>query len=162
PRTMRPPPTRAFPLTASRQAFRHMAQARHVGKIVLRPDAAGTSSVPALRLDATYLIAGGLGGLGLVVARSLCQRGARHLVLVSRSSPDAAVVGQVEELRSMGAEIQVERADVASRTEMEGLLERIHRGNLPLRGIIHAAGMLDDGVLLNQTWERLEKVLSPK
>ena len=83
-----PLPRRAFPLDRVGEAFRHMAQARHIGKIVVTvPARAGASAPLAVRPDATYLVTGGLGGLGLEVARWLIERGARALALVGRRAP---------------------------------------------------------------------------
>ena len=81
---LRPLPVQDFPISEAIKAFRFMSQARHVGKIVIVPE----EVAPMVRADATYLITGGLGGLGLALARGLVERGARHLVLVGRSGLD--------------------------------------------------------------------------
>ena len=158
--TWKPLPSRAFSLRAAPAAFRHMAQARHIGKIVLSIDD-GSTAASNIRADATYLITGGLGGLGLLFAQWLCRQGARHIVLTSRrvTGEDASEI--LERMRADGANIEVAQVDVGNPEQLTSLLERV-RGGPPLRGIIHAAGTLDDGVLLNQSWERFEKVLAPK
>src|SRR5581483_446136 len=116
----------------------------------------------AVRADATYLITGGLGALGQVVAEWLVEQGARSLVLVGRGAPSARAAATVERLRAAGARVTIAQADVSRAEAGEALLREIGRTLPPLRGIVHAAGVLDDGVLLRQDWDRFQKVLAPK
>jgi acyl transferase domain-containing protein/acyl carrier protein len=106
-----------------------------------------------------YLVTGGLGALGLQVARCLVSLGARQLVLTGRRPP--ADQAPLEELRSCGATIQVVQADVAQPDDVARLLASC-RSLGPLRGIVHAAGVADDDLLVNQTADRLTRVLAPK
>jgi acyl transferase domain-containing protein/NADPH:quinone reductase-like Zn-dependent oxidoreductase/short-subunit dehydrogenase/acyl carrier protein len=156
---LQPFPCRAWPLREAAAAFRHMAQGRHVGKILLLPRP-GRGAEP--RPDATYLITGGLGGLGLRLAGRLVERGARHLVLAGRSAPSPAAAVLIEQLRSAGAEVTVVAADVARREDVERLIQEIEEHRPPLRGVFHAAGGLDDGVILQQDWSRFTAVMAPK
>jgi acyl transferase domain-containing protein len=110
----------------------------------------------------TYLITGGLGSLGLMVARSLVERGARHLVLLGRSEPSERARAALAELTAAGAAVRTAAVDVGDREALAGLFESIARTMPPLRGIVHAAGVLDDGVLLQQSWDRFERVFRPK
>ncbi|MFE0593660.1 SDR family NAD(P)-dependent oxidoreductase [Micromonospora echinospora] len=151
-----PLPLRTFPFERAVDAFRHMAQARHVGKVVVTHD-----HPPAVRPDATYLITGGLGGIGPAVARWLVDRGARHLVLLGRNAPSAEVAATLRDLRP-DARIHTRQADVADPDALAGVLAEIAATLPPLRGIVHAAGVLDDGVLAQQTWTRFAGVLAPK
>jgi acyl transferase domain-containing protein/acyl-CoA synthetase (AMP-forming)/AMP-acid ligase II/acyl carrier protein len=112
--------------------------------------------------DATYVITGGLGGLGLSVARGLVERGARHLLLIGRRPPSAEALAAIAELQQVGVHVVTAGADVAEYDELGKVLAEAHDSMPPLRGIIHAAGVLDDGVLLEQTPERFERVLAPK
>ncbi|TBR56984.1 hypothetical protein B4U84_26490 [Westiellopsis prolifica IICB1] len=115
------------------------------------------------REDGTYLITGGLGGLGLLVAGWMVEHGARQLVLVGRSQPSPHVNAQLQELQQAGAKVLVAEADVAQTEQLARVLSQIEENALPpLRGIIHAAGVLDDAIVLQQSWERLEKVMAPK
>ena len=114
-----------------------------------------------LRSDATYLISGGLGGLGRRVARWMTDRGARHIVVLGRSTPPPAVEAHFQALRQSGTAVDILQADVSDRSQLQALLSRIDT-KLPLRGIVHCAGVLDDGVVINQTWDRFERVLAPK
>jgi len=118
--------------------------------------------LPPVSPQATYLITGGLGGLGLTVARWLVGEGARHLALVGRRGAQDGADEELEELRGAGAEVHVMRADVANRREVAGVLGEIERRMPPLKGVVHAAGVLDDGLLLGLDRERLLNVMRPK
>ncbi len=159
---LRPLPRRTFARSEAAAAFRFMAQARHVGKIVLAGDPAGDSPI-TLRPDATYLITGGLGALGIEVARWMASRGARHLVLLGRHG---AVTGRardvIADLGRQGVVIDTVEADVANTAEMADVLRGIERRRPPLRGIVHAAGVVGDGVLLDQSWERFAATMKAK
>lgn len=111
--------------------------------------------------DATYLITGGLGVLGLETARWLAEKGATNLVLVGRNEGSAAAEAQFRKLRQSGVRVNVLKADVAKRMDVLMIIEAIS-GMPPLKGIIHGAGVLSDGVLMKQDMERFRKVISPK
>ncbi|MFY0568050.1 type I polyketide synthase [Archangium lansingense] len=115
-----------------------------------------------LRADGTYLITGGLGGLGLKLAEWLVSRGARHLALLGRGGASAEAQQVIDALRAAGAEVRVCKADVAVRPELERVFAELSAGMPPLRGVFHAAAVLDDGVLVNLTAERLRAVMAPK
>jgi myxalamid-type polyketide synthase MxaE and MxaD len=106
----------------------------------------------ALRGDATYLITGGLGALGLASARLLVELGARHLVLTGR---------RVRAIEIPGAEVRVVAADVSRSADVDRLFESLAEMP-PLAGVIHAAGVLDDGLLEQQSVERFRKVMAAK
>jgi len=114
------------------------------------------------RKENTYLITGGLGGLGLLVASWMVERGARHLVLLGRRGLTEAVRREVQALEQAGAQVKVMQADVSRYEQISRVLNDMAQQLPPLRGIIHAAGVLDDGVLRLQNWERFERVLRPK
>jgi acyl transferase domain-containing protein/acyl carrier protein len=120
------------------------------------------SKLQNLNSHATYLITGGLGGLGLKVAHWLVDQGARNLVLVGRSGASPHSAQQLSELKEVGVQVLVAQADISQEAEVRNVLAEIAISLPPLRGIIHLAGVLDDGVLLNQDWERFAKVMAPK
>ncbi|MCC7368641.1 MAG: SDR family NAD(P)-dependent oxidoreductase [Chloroflexi bacterium] len=157
-----PLPTQTFPLDQAVDAFRFMAQARHIGKIVLSQGAGAAAAGAAIRADATYLITGGLRGLGLEVAQLLVARGAQRLVLMGRSLPTDSARAEIARLARAGAEIVVVQGDVSCEADVERALTLAHTPTRPLRGVVHSAGVLHDGVLGQQTWERFQHVLSPK
>lgn len=113
----------------------------------------------AIQGDSSYLITGGRGGIGLQVARWLVDQGARHLVLVGRSQPGPATLAIVAELEGAGAKITIAQADIGDAEALAQILANLAQ---PLRGVIHAAGVLDDASLLQQTPEKLNRVLRPK
>jgi len=118
----------------------------------------------SLDLDpqASYLITGGTGSLGLHVSRWLADRGARHLVLLARSKPSPEVQTQIGKWRDEGIDVVVHQADVTDRTALADVIDGITAGRYPLRGVIHAAGSLGDAVLRQQDWSRFSEVMKPK
>jgi NADPH:quinone reductase-like Zn-dependent oxidoreductase len=155
---LRPLRRRLHPLAEAAAAFRHMQQARHTGKIVL------TVGRAAVRPGAAYLVTGGLGALGLAACEWLAGRGAAAVVLAGRRAPDEAARRRLAALRRSqgGCAIHTHAADVAEADQAADLVGRFGRDWPPLAGVIHAAGVVDDGVLTEQTAERLEQVLRPK
>ena len=140
-------------------AMQFMQSARHIGKIVLTmpPTVSGH-----LREDRTYLVTGGLGGIGCALAGWLAERGAGAIVLNGRRPPDPEVAEAIEALRERGVTVQVEIADVTDAAAVDLMLERIDATLPPLAGVIHSVGVLSDAALTNQSWERFEEVLGPK
>jgi acyl transferase domain-containing protein/acyl carrier protein len=165
--TLKPLPRYAFPVSNAVEAFRYLTQRKNIGKVVISLQDAVTQpaseSPISVRSDATYLITGGLGSLGLLVAQWLVQQGARHVALVGRGRGDAPQArAAIEEMERAGAQIVVAQMDVTREEQVAGVLARIDASMPPLRGIIHAAGVLDDGLLLNLDQERLAAVMAPK
>lgn len=157
---LKPLPLQSFPLEQAADAFRFMARAKHTGKVVVIQEHA--ESRLTVRGDATYLITGGLGGLGLISARWLVDRGARYIVLAGRKSPTQEAEGIIGDLKAQGAVIHVASIDISQHEEVQVVLRQIEGTMPPLRGIIHAAGIVDDGILSEQSWSRFEKVMAPK
>ncbi|WSQ55757.1 type I polyketide synthase [Streptomyces sp. NBC_01217] len=123
----------------------------------------GALPVPDWNQAGTFLITGGTGLLGALTARHLVTRyGVRHLLLVSRQGADAPGAAELtRELTDAGAHVTVTACDVADRARLETLLDRIPAEH-PLTGVVHCAGVLDDGVLTALTPERVATVLAPK
>lgn len=135
---------------------------RYVPRLVRSEGPEALVETLELRSDSTYLIAGGMGGLGLKLAQWMVNRGARHLVLVGRSGASSYASEQISTLKEAGAEIVVAKADISKESEVRRVLADITGSLPPLRGIIHLAGVLNDGVLLRQDWESFAKVMAPK
>ncbi len=153
-------PRHTFTADHCADAFRFMARARHAGRIVVRhPSVGGPGLTPSPR--GTYLITGGLSGLGLVVARRLAERGAGRLVLIGRRGVPSAAQGELDALRRL---TQVESAalDVSDEAGLRALLDRIRQDGPPLRGIIHSAGVVHDAGFLSQDAETVAAVFAPK
>lgn len=115
-----------------------------------------------LNAEATYLITGGLGGLGLTTARWLVDQGARHLLLLGRSAPSAEAEQAVQELRARGVQVRTVQADVADEDDVRRALAGLPGGPHPLRGVIHAAAVLADSTLIHLTEAQLKTVLAAK
>jgi len=156
---LRPLPRQVFAIDDTPRAFRLMAQARHVGKIVVRH---GPPTPPEIRSDGAYLVTGGLSGLGLRVAEWLAERKAARIVLIGRrpATPEAAAV--IDRVRSAGAAVLTETVDVTDETALGDLLTRLRADGPPLRGVVHCAGVIDDASLLQQDASGLTRVLAPK
>jgi acyl transferase domain-containing protein/pimeloyl-ACP methyl ester carboxylesterase/short-subunit dehydrogenase/aryl carrier-like protein len=117
---------------------------------------------PVLSPDATYLVSGGLGAIGLRVAEWLVARGARSLVLVNRSQATEQALSKVSELENKGAEVKIVSADVSDPQQVANLVTGITGRMPPLRGVFHCAGVLEDGSITKLSWQRFEAVLAPK
>ncbi len=124
------------------------------------PMSSGPSAL-LVRAEATYLVTGGLGGLGLVVARWLVQKGARHLLLIGRSEPSAAARALLDELRTSGAEVMLALADVGERDQLTRALDGLS-SLPPLAGVVHAAGILADNLVVNLDAEGFQSVMRAK
>ncbi|MEU3254881.1 SDR family NAD(P)-dependent oxidoreductase [Streptomyces sp. NPDC006997] len=151
---LRHSPVRTWDVRRGAEAFRFLREGRNVGKVVL--------TVPApLDPEGSVLITGGTGGLGASFAEHFVREyGARHLVLVSRRGMAADGVRElVGELEASGAQVRVEACDVGDREQLAGLIGSLER---PLGAVVHAAGVLDDGVIESLTAEQVERVLRPK
>ena len=158
-----------FPIDCAADGFRRMAQAKHIGKVVVsvRGDEAppldrvevAPMATSTFKAGGVYLITGGLGALGLEVARWLVDKGARHLALLGRRAPSAEALAKIEALTEAGASVTVLSADVARPDQLSEALDAIV---LPLAGVIHAAGVLDDAMLASTTEARMRAVLAPK
>ncbi|MGO8719366.1 MAG: SDR family NAD(P)-dependent oxidoreductase [Acidobacteriaceae bacterium] len=155
---LHPLPQQPFPLEKAQDAFRFMAQARHIGRVVLCP--ALDHNRVTIRPDGAYLVTGGLAGIGLAVAEWLSQRGAGQVILLGRSAPGAEAVEVLDRMRAAGTSVTICQGDVSKETDVAAALRSADQG--PLLGVFHCAGVLDDGALLQQDWERFERVLSPK
>ena len=109
----------------------------------------------------TYLVTGGLGGMGQKVVRWMIGKGARHVMLIGRS---ASAKGHefLEDVAKSDVNIHIEQADVSSEHDLDRVFEMIASTMPPLKGVIHSAGIYDDRVLVRQDWDRFTSVLKPK
>ena len=153
----------AFPSSEDQVALR--SGLRYVPRLTrdARPRATSDSETGfSARPDGTYLITGAFGGLGLVLADWLADHGARRLLLVGRQALSPGPASQLlNRLMAKGTHADLAVVDVSRESEVREVLQGIP-ADYPLRGIFHAAGTLDDGVLLQQSWSRFQKVMAPK
>ncbi len=158
---LQPLPLRSFGLSSAAAALRHMAAARHVGKIVLVPLLEFSRAAWRAPRSA-FLVTGGLGALGLIAARWLAGQGARNIALMGRGEPSAEAEQTIAELERAGARVKVFRTDVTAPDALRGAIEAIDAELGPLRGIVHAAGAIEDAVLGRQGPESFRRVMAPK
>lgn len=164
---LEPLPIKVFSIQDVAGAFRYLAQAKNIGKVIVKVPSQSHASDPSehsapIRDDRSYLITGGLGALGQQVAEWLVQCGARHIVLTShRVKPDGCAE-MIKHLEDEGANVSVIQVDVSQRQEVAELFRSIERVAPPLTGVFHAAGVLDDGVLVEQNAKRFARVMEPK
>jgi NADPH:quinone reductase-like Zn-dependent oxidoreductase/acyl carrier protein len=151
-------PHQSFPLKDAPDAFRRMALARHIGKIVLTCSISETDR-QFIRNDRSYVVTGGLGGVGFEVAKWLAAEGAGELVLAGRRDPSSEVLSAIAELRAQGKSVSVVNADVAAPQGAESILSAVSR---PLSGIFHCAGVYDDSPIAALNEQRFERVMRPK
>jgi polyketide synthase 5 len=150
-------------------AIRVMSAAEHTGKLVLDIPRTGVSSavVPqdaarTFRDDGAYLITGGLGGLGLFLAEKMAAAGCGRIVLASRSQPDLLAQNVIERMRASGADVVVECGDVADRNTADRLVAAATATGLPVRGVLHAAAVVEDATLTNITDDLIDRDWAPK
>ncbi len=155
---LKPLPVKVFPIEAVNDAFQFMANAKQIGKVVLSiPE----SQEIQIKANHSYLITGGLGGLGFKIAQWLATQGATHLVLSGRSQPTTSIQEAIDALKVEGIQVKVITADISKLADVESLVKASH-AFAPLKGIIHSAGVLDDGIISQQTPERFKKTFAPK
>ena len=117
---------------------------------------------PCAAADGTYLVTGATGGVGLHLTRWLADQGARHLALVARREPGEEAERVFEGLREQGVQVSFFRGDVAREAELAEILSGIDDTMPPLRGVYHLAGVFDDAVITQLTWEQFENAFAPK
>jgi polyketide synthase 7 len=164
---LKPLPVKAFDVRCASAAYRFVSQARHTGKVVLTiPDGPGNAVLAGSGgglAGGSVLITGGTGMAGSAVAAHLVARyGVAHVVLVSRSGSEAkGVADLVERLEEAGAQVSVVACDVADRDAVADLIAQLPV-QYPLKGVFHAAGVLDDGLIASLTPQRVDTVLRAK
>ena len=154
---LQPLPHKVFPIQQANEAFRYMGQAKHIGKVVIELPTGDRIVKP----DGCYLITGGMGALGLQVAHWLVEEGAKHLVLLGRSQPSPTAQQAIKNLQNKGITVDPVRADISDYNVVKEAIANLCASHF-LRGIIHAAGILDDGLLTSLSRSRWQRVLEPK
>ncbi len=134
---------------------------RYIGRLT-RYDEAGAAEAPALEAEATYLVTGGLGEIGLVLAAWMAERGARHLVLMGRGEASAPAQAKLDALRAAGTEVIAAPGDVTKADDVAAVLGSIAESMPPLRGVVHAAGIADDAIVQRLDDAKLRNVMAPK
>jgi acyl transferase domain-containing protein/NADPH:quinone reductase-like Zn-dependent oxidoreductase/NADP-dependent 3-hydroxy acid dehydrogenase YdfG/aryl carrier-like protein len=168
-RELAPLPYRAYPARDVVEAFSTMGRSQHVGKIVVSmdpgrpPPIVAARRTAAMRSDATYIVTGGSRGFGVRIADWLVERGARHLVLLSRSGrPDADCNACMATWRNRGVQAMVRAVDVGDESALAAALNVIRVEMPPIAGVIHGAMVLADAPLENLDEQGFRAALGPK
>jgi polyketide synthase 5 len=163
------PETTHYPLSEGATAIRVMGAAEHTGKLVLDIPHTGEYRVvlppeqtPVFREDGAYVITGGLGGLGLFLAEKMAAAGCGRIILNGRSSPKADALQTIKRIRESGTEVEVELGDIAVRDTADRLVQVATATGLPLRGVLHAAAVVEDATLANITDDLVDRDWTPK
>ncbi|MGA9360387.1 MAG: type I polyketide synthase [Mycobacterium sp.] len=162
-------PVTEFSLHDAADAFRLMASGKHTGKVVISiPDNGSIEAIaspppqPLVSNDGGYLIVGGMGGLGFVVARWLAEQGAGLIVLNGRSAPSDDVRAAIADLNAAGHRIEVVTGDIAEPGTAERLVQAVENAGFRLAGVLHSAMVLADEIVLNMTDSAARRVFAPK
>lgn len=152
-----PLPVKNFSISEVEQAFRYIQQAKHIGKVALT-FSNDCNSTPLVRTDASYLITGGLGGLGLNILSWLANKGAKHIVLTSRSKVNETAKEIIAKLIKQGVKIDVVQADISKYEDVQQVLSLCNN----IKGVIHAAGIIEDGLVSSQSADSFVRVMAAK
>ncbi|MFN8033437.1 MAG: sulfolipid-1 biosynthesis phthioceranic/hydroxyphthioceranic acid synthase [Mycobacterium sp.] len=163
------PETTHYPLADAATAIRVMGAAEHTGKLLLSVPKVGHSTVVVppeqarvFRRDGSYIITGGLGGLGLFLGAKMAQGGCGRIVLNSRSQPKPEALEQIARMRAAGAEVEVVTGDIAQAETVDRLVAAATVTGLPVRGVLHAAAVVEDAILTNISDELIDRDWAPK
>jgi polyketide synthase 5 len=163
------PESTHYPLDDAATAIRRMSGAQHTGKLVLDVPHTGRrrvilppAQVPVFRSAGAYLVTGGLGGLGLYLAEKMAAAGCGRIVLTSRSQPAPEAVKTIERIRATGADVVVDCGDITEPATAQRLVATATATGLPVRGVLHAAAVVEDATLTNITGELIDHDWAPK
>jgi acyl transferase domain-containing protein/NADP-dependent 3-hydroxy acid dehydrogenase YdfG/acyl carrier protein len=167
--TYRPIPLTQFPVQRTAEAFRTMSKAQHIGKIVVDVKQSvievEDDLESARRFDprATYIVTGGLRGFGVSVADWLSENGAGRVVLVSRRTDvESDVAESIAKMKARGTDIVAASIDVTNPEAVAALIAQHVRSDMPLRGIVHGAAVIEDGFISQLDPDRVRRVIRPK
>ena len=167
--TLPTPEHSARPMTEAATAIREMSSAQHTGKLILtvpREKQSGVAVPPnqakVFREDGSYIVTGGMGGLGLFLAAAMASAGCGRIILTSRSQPNPQAQRTIERLRANGADVVVECGNIADPQTAHRLVSAATATGLPVRGVLHAAAVVDDATLGNITDDLIDRDWAPK
>lgn len=172
-KVLRPLPYRAFPASQVVDAFRYMQQSRQIGKIVVSLGEIDSLTLPPppklpqpeLKLDSqgTYLVSGGLGGFGLKTAQWLVEKGAKHLILLGRSGTERPeAIAAIQKMETQGVTVHPYAIDVTDLAGMSELFAKLENNAPPLKGLVHAAAVIDDALIRQLDEDHFMHVFMPK
>lgn len=163
------PESASYPLSDAAAAVGAKRAAAHTGKVVLDVPKSGHSVVVVppeqarpFRRDGSYIVTGGLGGIGLFLAEKMAEGGCGRIVLSSRSDPNPKALETIELIRAMGTDIVVECGDITEAGTAHRLVSAATATGLALRGVLHAAAVFENAMLANMTDELIRLNWAPK
>ena len=142
--------------------FAYRGDQRHLARLMRQALPKQEEKRPLFDPDASYLITGGMGGIGLTLAKYMSEQGARNIVLMGRKGLHPSARETVDTLTASGTNIVIAKGDVSKKEDVTDVLSQISETLPPLRGIIHTAGVLHDGLLLKLNWSDFSDVMAPK
>lgn len=160
-------PLTPFCITETARALRYLAQGKHVGKVSITLPRAGSLELypgerQLFRLDGTYVVSGGCAGFGLELADWISREGGGALLLLNRSGPSPTALERIAALEARGTRVLAPACDVGDAAALRAALGAARAELPPLRGVFHAAMVLDDGPLGELGAERFARVGHPK
>jgi myxalamid-type polyketide synthase MxaB len=159
---LKPLPYSIFTTSQTIDAFRYMQQGKHQGKIIITEDRCERSSSPShTTFTGTYMITGGMGAIGLEVARWLITKGVTNLVLLGRNDIKPEFKDKLEKLQEK-TQVNLIKADIANTNQLSQVLTQIELELPPLKGVVHCAGVICDRIIAQQDWHSFQQVLAPK
>lgn len=165
--SIKPEHVHSYPIQQLPEALKQLSKGTHVGKLVVSTNNMPVKVYPEKKLfldgEATYLVTGGASGFGLELAYWLTTKGARYLVLVSRSGCKTDYDRQtVEAMKQKGVNVVLINTDISNYEEVQEIMKKIRQGMPVLKGIIHSAAVLRDATFKNMDKERFDSVYMPK
>jgi polyketide synthase 5 len=164
-----PPETTHYRLADAATAIRAMGAAEHTGKLVLDVPREGHSRVAVppqqampFRADGAYVVSGGMGGLGLFLAEQMAERGCGRIVLTGRTAPGPEALSAIERIRHAGTDIEVSLGDIGTPEAADRAVAVATSTGLPVRGVLHAAAVVEDATLDNITADQVVRCWAPK
>jgi acyl transferase domain-containing protein/NADPH:quinone reductase-like Zn-dependent oxidoreductase/acyl carrier protein len=169
--TLRPLPATLHAPAEAEAAFRTLQAGGHIGKLVLRPPAAAAAAEGAIcpkpplaqAAEGTVVVVGGTAGFGLAAARALAKAGVRHLALLSRRGAETpGADAALRDLAALGATAAARSCDAADPAALARALDAVRAAMPPIRGVVHAAAVLEDGAAASLDPRRAARVLAAK
>ncbi|OCL05917.1 reducing type I polyketide synthase [Glonium stellatum] len=159
-------PTTIYSVSEVEKAFRLMQAGKHLGKVVVKPNFGDSVKVQQrvikLLPQASYLVVGGTGGIGRSIARRMVERGAKHLILLSRSAEADSNIAFLNELEAAGSKVLARNCDVADKSGLAQVMSECAKKMPPVRGVIQGAMVLQDSILEHMSFEDYNTAIRPK
>jgi len=157
-------PMKEFSVRDAQQAYRYLSAGKNIGKVVVNfdRDDRNASRAPFVFPDKTYLVTGGLGGLGFLCAKWLIGHGAKNIALIGRSEPAGEVAREILDFNKVGINVHAIRGDIGVSDDVARIVQQIESSGASLGGVLHCAGVLEDALIEQQTVEKFEKSFAPK